>query len=127
VLGKRPERKCLPEGLTTPSSMPTPVSRTLHEEGTGRICCHVTASAGSGGEAVLVRQPAETVNSLDSVPTLELLLGQGGNRRLEVDAAVRAGNPGTGRAHHLVEGPDKLRYGHGPETDLSALVLEIGN
>jgi len=72
-------------------------------------------------------QPAETVNSLDSVPTLELLLGQGGNRRLEVDAAVRAGNLGTDRAHHLVEGPDKLRYVHGPEGDLSALVLGIGN
>ena len=45
---------------------------------------------GSGGEAVLVQQPAETVNALDNVPTFEPAEGQVGDRRFEVDAAVRA-------------------------------------
>ena len=48
------------------------------------------ASLGSGGEPVLVQQPAETVNSLDDVPTFEPVQGQVGDRRFEVDAAVRA-------------------------------------
>jgi hypothetical protein len=37
-----------------------------------------------------VEHAAETVNSLDSVPTFELLQGHVGNRRFEVNAAVRA-------------------------------------
>jgi hypothetical protein len=45
---------------------------------------------GSSGEPVLVQQPAETVNPLDNVPTFELRQRQVGDRRFEVDAAVRA-------------------------------------
>ena len=44
----------------------------------------------SGGEPVLVPQPAETVNSLDNVPTFELRHRQVGDRRFEMDAAVRS-------------------------------------
>ena len=48
------------------------------------------ASLESGSEPVFVQQPAETVNSLDSVPTFELRHRQVGDRRFEVDGAVRA-------------------------------------
>ena len=42
----------------------------------------------SGGEPVLVQQPAETVNTLDDVPTFEPAKGQVGDWGFEVDAAV---------------------------------------
>ena len=71
--------------------MSTPVGWTRQDKGTGRVSSDLAAvaSARSGGEAVLVQQPAETVNSLDSAPTFEVLQGQEGNRRLEGYAAVR--------------------------------------
>jgi hypothetical protein len=37
-----------------------------------------------------VQQPAEAVNPLDNITTVELMQRHGGDRRLEVDAAVRA-------------------------------------
>ena len=37
-----------------------------------------------------MQQPAETVNSLDDVPTFEPAKGHVGDQRFEVDAAVRA-------------------------------------
>lgn len=45
---------------------------------------------GSGGEPVLVQQAAEAVNPLNNITTVELMLRQVGDRRFEVDAAVRA-------------------------------------
>ena len=48
------------------------------------------ASLESGSEPVLVQQPAETVNTLDDVPTFEPAKGQVWDRLFEIDAAVRA-------------------------------------
>jgi hypothetical protein len=48
------------------------------------------ASLESGSKPVFVQKLDETVNSLDSVPTFELRHRQVGDRRFEVDAAVRA-------------------------------------
>ena len=50
----------------------------------------LSASLWSGSEPVLVQQPAEAVDSLDNVPTCELVRGQIGDRRFKVDTAVRA-------------------------------------
>ena len=74
-------------GLTTSSSVPTPVPYARDEENG-----YATGGArlGSGGEPVLVQQPAETVDSLDNVPTFEPVKGQVEGRRFEVDGAVRA-------------------------------------
>jgi len=44
----------------------------------------------SGSEPVLVQQPAKTVRPLDSVPTFEPAACEVGDRRFEVDGAVRA-------------------------------------
>jgi hypothetical protein len=48
------------------------------------------ATVGSGGEPVLVEQPAGTVKSLDDAPSFELRQGQVGDPRFEVVATVRA-------------------------------------
>jgi hypothetical protein len=45
---------------------------------------------GSGGEPVLVQQPADAVKALNNIATFELVLRHVGDRRFEVDAAVRA-------------------------------------
>ncbi len=57
----------------------------------GRVCCHGRrARERSGSEPVLVEQPAKTVKPLDSGPTFEPAACEVGDRRFEVDAAVRA-------------------------------------
>src|ERR1017187_827869 len=46
--------------------------------------------ARSGGEVVLVEQASETVGYLDTVPAFELPQDRAGDRRVEVEPAVRA-------------------------------------
>ena len=47
------------------------------------------ASLEPGSEPVLVRQPAEAVNALNNISTVEPMLRNVGNRRFEVDSPVR--------------------------------------
>jgi hypothetical protein len=80
--------KCSPRGLTTGHAN----SACCRRESRNSTYLPKTdiASVESGSEPVFVQQPAETVNSLDSAATFQLRHRQVGDRRFEVDAAVRA-------------------------------------
>jgi hypothetical protein len=84
-------RKCFIGVMTTPAECRRRFRgrrRTRRIDGT--LPATAVTSPELGSEPVLVQQPAETVNPLDTLLTFELLHAQVGDRRFEVDAAVWA-------------------------------------